>query len=889
MVGSERVGQAVRRPLAVLLLATLVALVSVLAAPVASRAAGSGSLTPQPSGSTTQTWTGTVAPGAGNAPGAVALRCTAGNPTSDIYSLTINDPGGAYYKTHQAVLTIRIDWTPTTPGGYATSDLGLTVMDTVPGSLAEYFDSHQQGTKFETISITNPHFGVVYSIGACADANGASQPFTGTAVLNSTILGAAGGPIFDTGSVINFSAATIVSPTFLGGEPQATIERPQANSVAGAINPDRVFIDWPLSTRTQTGQLYRSNDHGRTFNNLVDLTCAPRNRPTCATGGGGDTVNRVNFYDGTVIFGDQEGVSNEALATSVDHGDSFPATRQFAISNPDTGVDRQWIAPVNAPGLIEANSGQELRGFYSYHIPAAGQYIQGIDTAGRPIPQPAPQILSVSQSGPSRVDTTGGPGNNYIYQGFRDGTGFRVGVSPIAGYVNPTSWKVGTVSTDSPTIFPWINLDSHGNLYAAWVTGGKVYYSYSLIDDDQNNPAKGGTPATKWAPRMNVNLPGLASTVFPEIVAGDPGRVAISYMGTADGPAGISDNSPANANWNVYVAYLTGALTSTPVVATGRVNHRVAHTGSICTSGTTCTGDRSLLDMIDLQFDKDGYVGVVFTDNNSTFATTSGSATQKGSPFVHYARQVQGPSLLDAGVPINQLQPNNDVSAPAGDARWPNTASGAKLPALDLTGSSLSLDATGKLVATLKLADATVAGMQRDLAAYNSVPQANAPATRLQYVLRFSTDTDILYLGFDIDAAGTMRYYGGRLDGLGDQITLGPSIYGATYPAKALYSGTLAGDRITITAPAKDFGLTTGSPLYSVQAFSAAGPSDGSDTTLANPMRQVDAVAPFDTVLGAPSNTIPEVPAVAGLGVIGLLVVAVAALRRRRILTVKQP
>jgi len=191
-------------------------------------------------------------------------------------------------------------------------------------------------------------------------------------------------------------------------------------------------------------------------------------------------------------------------------------------------------------------------------------------------------------------------------------------------------------------------------------------------------------------------------------------------------------------------------------------------------------------------------------------------------------------------------------------------------------------------VATLKLADATINGMQRDLAAYNSVRQAGLPATRLQHVLRFSTETDILYLGFDVDAAGTTRYYGGKLDGVGDQLTLGPSVYGATYPAKKLYSGTLAGGKITITAPATDFGLASGSALYSVQAMSAAGPADGSDRTLANPMRQVDAVVPFDTTLGAPSANIPEVPAVAGLGAIGLLVLAVAAARRRRLLTVKQ-
>ncbi len=847
----------------------------------ASSAAGSGSISPPSSGSVAVTWNGTISAGAGNAANLVSLRCTSGNPTTDTFSLTVTNPGGAYYTTHNATLVVRIDWTPVTND--AANDLGLTVTDTPPGTTtAEYFDSHQVGSAFETVSISNPNFGVVYSIGVCADTNAAPQAYTGKATLTGAVIGASGGPSFDSAEV-DFGAATIVSPTFLGGEPQATIERPQANSVQGAVDPSRVFIDWPLSTRTQTGQLYRSPNGGDTFKPLIDLSCAARNRPTCATGGGGDTVNRVNFYDGTVFFGDQEGVGNEALATSTDHGDTFPLARQFAVSNAATGVDRQWIAAVNAPGKVEATSGKEVRGFYSYHVPAAGEYIQGIDATGTPIPQPAPQILSVSQSGPSRVDTTGGPGTDYVYQGFRDGTGFRVGVSKISSYLMPGSWKVGTVSTDQPAIFPWINLDSHGNCYAAWVTGGKLFYSYSLIDDPTNNPAMGGTPATTWSPKMQVNLPGLASTVFPEIVAGDPGRVAILYMGTADGPSGVSDNSPVNANWNTYVAFLSNGLTPTPSISTGKVNHRVAHTGSICTSGTTCTGDRSLLDMIDLQYDSTGRVGVVFTDNNSAFGTATGTAPVKGSPFVHYAKEAVGPSLLSGAPAISISQPNNDVSAAAGDARWPNTAAGANLPSLDLTGDALHIDGSNNLVATLNLSDATVAGMQRDLTAYNGVTQTGGQASRLQYVLRFSTATNIYYLAADIGiGATTLRYYGGKLDGSNDQVTNGASALGATYTSKKLYTGTLTGGKLTITAPAADFGMATNTPLFSVEGFSFAGPAEGSDTVIANPMRQIDAVVAFDTILGAATAAVPYAPVTAALVLVGVAAIAADGLRRRR-------
>jgi hypothetical protein len=65
--------------------------------------------------------------------------------------------------------------------------------------------------------------------------------------------------------------------------------------------------------------------------------------------GGGDSVNRVNQYDGNVYFGEQEVVAQEALSSSTDLGDTFQPTRQRPISNTATVVDRQWISTVDAP------------------------------------------------------------------------------------------------------------------------------------------------------------------------------------------------------------------------------------------------------------------------------------------------------------------------------------------------------------------------------------------------------------------------------------------------------------------------------------------------------------------------------------------------------------
>ena len=96
-----------------------------------------------------------------------------------------------------------------------------------------------------------------------------------------------GGPhvVFANDNAPTFAPATLASATFMAGEPQTTVERPVPGSPAPpAVDPNRVFVDWPLSSRTQTSQLSRSTDGGDRFRLLLDLTACPqRNRPNCST------------------------------------------------------------------------------------------------------------------------------------------------------------------------------------------------------------------------------------------------------------------------------------------------------------------------------------------------------------------------------------------------------------------------------------------------------------------------------------------------------------------------------------------------------------------------------------------------------------------------------
>src|SRR5438105_3896814 len=208
-----------------------------------------------------------------------------------------------------------------------------------------------------------------------------------------------------------------------------------------------------------------------------------------------------------------------------------PSARQFAISNAATAVDRQWLAYID-PGVANV-AGRPVDAFLSYHVPLVGEYVQGIDSSGLPIPQPVTQITGVAQSGSLRVDNSSGPAHGWIYQPYRGGGGVVVGTANATGYQSPASWQSTTVSSDNASIFPWLDIDSQGNAYLVWITNGNLYLSVSPILDARNNPAT-GRPGTYWTRQALLNPPGVGSTVFPEVTAGDLGRIAIAFMGTTD-------------------------------------------------------------------------------------------------------------------------------------------------------------------------------------------------------------------------------------------------------------------------------------------------------------------------------------------------------------------
>lgn len=252
--------------------------------------------------------------------------------------------------------------------------------------------------------------------------------------------------------------------------------------------------------------------------------------------------------------------------------------------------------------------------------------------------------------------------------------------------------------------------------------------------------------------------------------------------------------------------------------------------------------------MIDVSYDQSGRVSVIWPDNNDALGNVS--PTTKNSPFVEFAKETGGPSLI-GGSPVSVSIPTGARTDRSGDATWPNTSAGINLPSLDLLSASISNTSTA-LNATVKLADATTAGMARDLAAYNASVGTGQAAARLQYIVRIETATDVYHLSMEYEN-GALRFFGGKLDA-NDGVQNGTNtIVGARYVTDPGYNvtGSLSSGQIQMSIPLSALGLKVGDKIYNVTAFATAAPDEADPTAsiVTNSARTVDATPPFDATI----------------------------------------
>jgi hypothetical protein len=326
----------VRRTTALLPAALLVAgplLTSAHAATPASQ-----TVTASASKVVTAAWAGTVTPGVDSG------GCGTSVGGKDSETLTYNVPSGLYSGT-TTTTAIAVQST-------ANNDVDLQVTD----SKGAVLGSSTAGAGTEKVVLTDLAAGT-YTITVCTgsgpgDSYKANLTVTPKARPKSAGGAAAAGPK----TLMTFTPATVVDPILFGGEPGFNYDPTSAGG------NQRSFVDWPVSSRTMIGVLFRSEDGGLSYTKryapISDLAnagvaCFARQVPYCPAGGGGDTDIDVNPTTGTVGMGEQESLANQALGVSLDHGTTFPADHvDPALDKTGGGVDRQWqtTTGLSAPG-----------------------------------------------------------------------------------------------------------------------------------------------------------------------------------------------------------------------------------------------------------------------------------------------------------------------------------------------------------------------------------------------------------------------------------------------------------------------------------------------------------------------------------------------------------
>ena len=806
----------------------------------------SSSLAMPRSGSTTGTpWTGSAGPGADSGGCSTSV-----SPTSDHHSLTVTVPSGLYATVTTATkITVKAD---------AGNDIDLLVADSKGGTVGE----SASGSGTESVTLKDLAAGT-YDVVVCA-GTGLSDTYKGTVTATATALpktGAAMGPK----TLMTFTPATVVDPVLFGGEPGFTFDQTSAGGNA------RSFVDWPVSSRTMIGVLFRSEDGGLSFTkrytSATDLAnagvaCFARQVPYCPAGGGGDTDIDVNATTGTVGMGEQESLANQAVGVSLDHGTTFPADHvDPALDKTGSGVDRQWQA---------SWSGTKIR-FMAYHVPLVGEFINRSDNDGAlgswSIP-PQPQIPGVTQSGSFVTDNSGGPLNKTLYVGYIGAgalvpgakSGFAVGVS-TDGAQTFTSHEIP--GANSPRSFTVLNVDKAGNLYAAWVDSGtqKTYLATSLATDPVNLKA----PATKWSKAVVVSQSPLNVAIFSNIVAGTPGRVAIGYYGTTAKSPTPDAVQPGAGGWKPYVAFSSDALCqwsanpcASPTFSQDPIAHKINHDTNICTSGTTCAANpnsnRNLLDYFAIDVDKAGHLGFVWSDtDNATL-----------EPFVKVARQASGPSLF-AGQPNASLpQRGNGFPDALGDAKYPIAGAAiltaANQKALDLSSTKVQRADNGDVVVTMEIPKLS-SGQGGVLPGGGSgLDASGTPLQQTRFVTRWDYRGQAYYAEATLTGreggitygSGTVSSGEGQFNGGNVSATLGN-----TYQPLTKATGTFPGSRIIVRVPASAAGSPpAGSTLYSVGSYALIGPMDTSGSVQALPLT-VDSTPTMDVAFGRSTATVP--------------------------------
>lgn len=467
--------------------------------------------------------------------------------------------------------------------------------------------------------------------------------FTVVAGALGTALLASATPAFDNDA----AAATEMSfgaPVMVSADDSQTAAEP---SIRGARDGS-LYIVAPtglgsVRTNNESGGgdvVWRSDDFGKTWQFLGSLDNQM---------GGGD-ADIAPDRDG-VLWGSGLTLANTTGAISVNKGESWNSNPVNSLS---AVVDRQWIETYRNEPFAFMTTGrigdrsiilsrlERVPGDY----PVASNTITVSDQ--RPYQWPG-EISVDEKDGLVYVayNTDGTEDSDINDDILLARTDLQLGDQQLT--------KVATTRGDSFDSFVAVDVDQAGNVYVVWTErrprgeAGKRGRTNSYLAISKDKGKTFGPPK-----RLNSIA---RTTVFPWVVAGSAGRVAVAYYGIrhrGSSPETVMLPERRIPRWKIYVAYSMNATSASPTYKETRATpagYRL-HEGNVCTSGTGCAaGTRDLLDYFQLDLDACGRIVIAYTDNSRDTVTKEGRSSNLPE-LIAYVGQKSGPRFYKQ--PLNE-------------------------------------------------------------------------------------------------------------------------------------------------------------------------------------------------------------------------------------------
>ncbi len=308
-----------------------------------------------------------------------------------------------------------------------------------------------------------------------------------------------------------------------------------------------------------------------------------------------------------------------------DDGETWNLSQGAGINS---GVDHQTIGGGRfAGGRASTDPGYPNAVYYAAQDIALAEFATSLD-GGRTY-GPAVPMFSVADCAGLHGHIKVSPADGTVYvplgncvETETDGGQQGVAVSPDSGL----TWSVVRVpSSKASTWDPSVGVGKAGTVYFGYGDNGDRIPRVAVSRD------KGST----WIPGPDLGAAHRIKRIaFPAMVAGDDGRAAFAFLGTANEGEALGSGAGFEGTWQLYVSTTyDGGATWVTVNATG---DDPVQRGNVCDAGLSCPtapDTRNLLDFMDVQIDGRGRILVAYADGCVSPACVAG-ADKNGDGFL---------------------------------------------------------------------------------------------------------------------------------------------------------------------------------------------------------------------------------------------------------------